>query len=123
MRNVGVYSLPVSAGFNEPISFLQKAVECFEYSCLLDQAAEFTSREQTLEQMVYLLGFDLASYGTVEGRFKPFSPLLNETYECDRADDLGWRFVSEYYSHFPPKFVAVKKDPFLFNPLSSAIRF
>ena len=114
---------PFRRASTSPFFFLQKVVECFEYSCLLDQAAECTSREQTLEQMVFLLGFDLASYGTVEGGFKPFSPLLNETYECDRADDLGWRFVSEYYSHFPPKFVAVKKDPLLFNPLSSAIRF
>jgi oxysterol-binding protein-related protein 3/6/7 len=78
--NFGVYSLPVSVGFNEPISFIQKAVEQFEYSYLLDKAAEFTSREQTLEQMIYLVGFDLASY-----RKKPFSPLLNQTYECDRV--------------------------------------
>jgi hypothetical protein len=110
MKNVnfGVYSLPVSVGFNEPISYIQKAVEQFEYSYLLDKAAEFTSREQTLEQMIYLVGFDMASYSTIDGRKKPFSPLLNETYECDRVDDLGWRFVGEHHGHFPPSYAAVK---------------
>jgi hypothetical protein len=68
--NFGVYSLPVSVGFNEPITFIQKAVEQFEYSYLLDKAAEFTSREQTIEQMIFLVGFDLASYSTIDGRKK-----------------------------------------------------
>ncbi len=111
--NFGVYSLPVSVGFNEPISYIQKAVEQFEYSYLLDKAAEFTSREQTLEQMIYLVGFDLASYSTIDGRKKPFSPLLNETYECDRVDEAGWRFVAEHHGHFPPSYAAVKIKLFL----------
>lgn len=26
---------------------------------------------------------------------KPFNPLLGETFECDRMEDLGWRSISE----------------------------
>lgn len=33
---------------------------------------------------------------------KPFNPLLGETYECDRSDDMGWRCVTEQVSHHPP---------------------
>ena len=103
--SLGEYSLPVSAGFNEPISYMQKAVEQFQYSHLLDRAAECRN---TLEQMLYIVGFDVVSYSTIHGRKKPFSPLLNETYECDRTQDLGWRFLSEHHGHFPPSYAAVR---------------
>jgi len=33
---------------------------------------------------------------------KPFNPLLGETFECDRTDDLGWRCLNEQVSHHPP---------------------
>jgi len=33
---------------------------------------------------------------------KPFNPLLGETFECDRLDDLGWRCFNEQVSHHPP---------------------
>jgi len=33
---------------------------------------------------------------------KPFNPLLGETYECDRRDDMGWWSISEQVSHHPP---------------------
>ena len=33
---------------------------------------------------------------------KPFNPLLGETFECDRMDDLGWRCLNEQVSHHPP---------------------
>ncbi|CAF5122468.1 unnamed protein product, partial [Rotaria socialis] len=33
---------------------------------------------------------------------KPFNPLLGETYECDRTEDLGWKSIAEQVSHHPP---------------------
>ena len=33
---------------------------------------------------------------------KPFNPLLGETFEMDRSDDLGFRLISEQVSHHPP---------------------
>ena len=53
--------------------------------------------------MAYVAAFTISSYSTTERRTnKPFNPLLGETYECDRTDDLGWRAISEQVSHHPP---------------------
>lgn len=55
------------------------------------------------EQMAYVAAFTISSYSTTASRTgKPFNPLLGETYECDRIDDLGWRAISEQVSHHPP---------------------
>ena len=104
--SLGEYSLPVSAGFNEPISYMQKGCEGMQFSYLLDKASEC---KDSLEQMVYVAAFDIALGSCLyERTAKPFTPLLNETYECDRTQDLGWRFMSEYYAHYPsPSYAAV----------------
>lgn len=53
--------------------------------------------------MAYVAAFTISSYATTASRTgKPFNPLLGETYECDRTDDLGWRAISEQVSHHPP---------------------
>lgn len=53
--------------------------------------------------MAYVAAFTISSYATTANRTgKPFNPLLGETYECDRTDDLGWRAISEQVSHHPP---------------------
>lgn len=53
--------------------------------------------------MAYVAAFTISSYSTTASRTgKPFNPLLGETYECDRTDDLGWRAISEQVSHHPP---------------------
>ena len=45
----------------------------------------------------------MSTYSTTSERVaKPFNPLLGETYECDRINDLGWKLVSEQVSHHPP---------------------
>lgn len=55
------------------------------------------------EQLAYVAAFTISSYSTTSTRTgKPFNPLLGETFECDRSDDLGWRAVSEQVSHHPP---------------------
>lgn len=72
---------------------LQRLTEEFEYSECLDQAARC---ELSAEQMVYVAAFTISSYSTTTNRTsKPFNPLLGETYECDRTDDLGWRALAE----------------------------
>ena len=109
--SLGEYSLPISAGFNEPISYLQKSAEGFQFSHLLDKAATY-DHGSTLEQMVYVAAF-MVAYGSVlyNRTAKPFTPLLNETYECDRTQDgdkgLGWRYMSEYYNHYPTCYASV----------------
>ncbi|TNN18147.1 Oxysterol-binding protein, partial [Schistosoma japonicum] len=92
--------IPIPVNFNEPLSFLQRAVEDFTYSSLLDQAAQTTD---PVEQMAYVVAFSVSCYSSTAYRIgKPFNSLLGETYECDRTDDMGWRCISEQVSHHPP---------------------
>ncbi|CAO1304197.1 unnamed protein product [Diamesa hyperborea] len=92
--------IPMPVNFNEPLSMLQRLTEDFEYAELLDKAAQ---SKTTCEQLAYVAAFTISSYSTTANRTgKPFNPLLGETFECDRTDDLGWRCVSEQVSHHPP---------------------
>lgn len=92
--------IPMPVNFNEPLSMLQRLTEDYEYTELLDKAAECTD---PCEQLAYVAAFTISSYSTTSNRTgKPFNPLLGETYECDRSDDLGWRYISEQVSHHPP---------------------
>lgn len=92
--------IPMPVNFNEPLSMLQRLTEDYEYTELLDKAAECTD---PCEQLAYVAAFTISSYSTTANRTgKPFNPLLGETYECDRTEDLGWRCVAEQVSHHPP---------------------
>ncbi|KAH8407179.1 hypothetical protein KR222_009978 [Zaprionus bogoriensis] len=92
--------IPMPVNFNEPLSMLQRLVEDYEYADILDIAASCTDE---CEQLAYLAAFTASAYATTTNRTgKPFNPLLGETYECDRTDDLGWRCLAEQVSHHPP---------------------
>ena len=72
---------------------LQRITEDFEYTDLLHDAA---SCEDSTEQLAYVTAFTISAFSTTVNRTtKPFNPLLGETYECDRMDDLGWRSIAE----------------------------
>jgi hypothetical protein len=91
--------IPMPVNFNEPLSVLQRITEDLEYSYLLDRAVN----KDPIEQMCYVAAFAVSCYSTTGNRTtKPFNPLLGETYECDRKDDLGWRSITEQVSHHPP---------------------
>lgn len=78
--------------FSEPLSLLQRVTEELEYSSILDHAAQMTDY---WEQLALVAAFTVSSYSTTSTRVnKPFNPLLGETFECDRTDDLGWRSMS-----------------------------
>lgn len=71
----------------------QRLTEELEYSRLLDQAA---SCENSLEQICYIAAFSISCYASTAIRTgKPFNPLLGETYECDRTQDMGWTSLAE----------------------------
>ncbi|KFD65521.1 hypothetical protein M514_01429 [Trichuris suis] len=92
--------IPMPVNFNEPLSMLQRLTEDLEYSQIVDRAAQCAD---VCEQMCYVAAFTVSSYATTVARTgKPFNPLLGETYECDRMDDMGWRSISEQVSHHPP---------------------
>ncbi|KAG0584784.1 hypothetical protein KC19_3G234000 [Ceratodon purpureus] len=87
--------------FNEPISSLQRCFEDVEYSYLLDKAAEYGKRGNSLMRLLCIGAFAVSGYASTEGRTcKPFNPLLGETYEADYPDK-GLRFCSEKVSHHP----------------------
>lgn len=92
--------IPMPVNFSEPLSFLQRLTEDFEYSDCLDKAA---SCSDAWEQMACVAAFTVSSYANTTLRTgKPFNPLLGETFECDRFEDLGWRSFAEQVSHHPP---------------------
>ncbi|KAL0267043.1 UNVERIFIED_CONTAM: hypothetical protein PYX00_009415 [Menopon gallinae] len=92
--------IPMPVNFSEPLSMLQRLTEDYEYAEILDKAA---TCKDSCEQLAYVAAFTVSSYSTTASRTgKPFNPLLGETYECDRSEDLGWRAISEQVSHHPP---------------------
>ncbi|CAG9477024.1 oxysterol-binding protein, putative [Plasmodium vivax] len=82
---------------NEPSSFLQRLAEDFQYVYLLQRA----SREvESTSRLAYVTAFTISPYASVIGRtFKPFNPLLGETYELTHRKFF---FVSEQVVHHPP---------------------
>ena len=71
---------------------LQRITEELEYSSVLDMAAKTNN---SWEQLAYVAAFTISSYSTTTTRVnKPFNPLLGETFECDRTDDLGWKSIA-----------------------------
>ena len=83
--------MPVN--FNEPLSMLQRITEDFEYYKILDAAAVAKSTE---EQVALVAAFSVSSYAsTLIRTTKPFNPLLGETYELDRVEEMGLRLIVE----------------------------
>lgn len=98
-REISKISVPVN--FCEPLSFLQRLTEDFEYAFALEKAAKL---EDPAEQMAHVAAFSASVYASTSNRIaKPFNPLLNETFDFDRTDDLGWRAIAEQVSHHPPR--------------------
>ncbi|KAF1744618.1 hypothetical protein MXB_5034 [Myxobolus squamalis] len=92
--------VPLPVNFNEPLSMLQRVAESLEYSNLLDAASACDCPRL---QMCYVIAFSISNYFSTSFRAnKPFNPLLGETFECDRMEELGWRCVCEQVSHHPP---------------------
>ncbi|PAA85237.1 hypothetical protein BOX15_Mlig004611g1, partial [Macrostomum lignano] len=92
--------IPMPVNFSEPLSMLQRITEELEYSNCLDKAAQAADQ---WEQLAYVAAYTISAYSTTTVRSaKPFNPLLGETYEFDRTEDLGWRSLAEQVSHHPP---------------------
>lgn len=92
--------IPIPVNFSEPLSFLQRLNEDFEYSEILDRAS---NAADDYEQLALVAAFTVSSYSSTAIRTgKPFNPLLHETFECDRREDYGWRCFAEQVLHHPP---------------------
>ncbi|XP_026209635.1 oxysterol-binding protein-related protein 7-like isoform X2 [Anabas testudineus] len=97
-KDLSRVSMPVA--LNEPLSLLQRLSEELEYTDLLDIANHI---DDPYERMVYVAAFSISGYAWASWRYryKPFNPVLGETYENYR-EDRGFRFISEQVSHHPP---------------------
>ena len=72
---------------------LQRITEDFEYYKILDNAAAADTVE---EQVALVAAFSVSSYAsTLIRTTKPFNPLLGETYELDRVEEMGLRLIVE----------------------------
>ncbi|OQR70774.1 oxysterol-binding protein-related protein 1-like [Tropilaelaps mercedesae] len=95
-----LYKIAMPVEFNEPLSFLQRMTESFEYSELLEQAAV---KDDPVERMKLVAAFAVAALSSNLDRLKkPFNPLLAETFELDRTKENGFRLICEQVSHHPP---------------------
>ncbi|EEA06010.1 oxysterol-binding protein, putative [Cryptosporidium muris RN66] len=94
-KDISRITIPIQ--FNEPTSLLQRLAENFEYSNILEGA----SRKLTgIERLLDVTIFSLTPYASSVGRlYKPFNPLLGETYEFSHR---GFRYFAEQVGHHPP---------------------
>lgn len=97
-KDLARVSMP--AALNEPVNLLQRLCEELEYSELLDTA---NNTADPYQRMVYIAAFAISGYSTAtfRNRYKPFNPVLGETYECIR-EDRGFHYISEQVCHHPP---------------------
>lgn len=90
-------ALPVT--INEPMSFLMRLCEMYQYSDLLDKA---NHSDSSVERMLLVSAFFVSSYANAERTGKPFNPLLGETYEYVDPARANFHFIAEQVSHHPP---------------------
>mmetsp|Transcript_32697 Transcript_32697/g.77552 ORF Transcript_32697/g.77552 Transcript_32697/m.77552 type:complete len:457 (+) Transcript_32697:79-1449(+) len=89
--------LSVPIWIMEPFTVTQKMAEVMEYSELLDTAADC---EDPVKRHMYTVAFFISAFGCVERTFKPFNPILGETFEF--IEEGKYSFFSEQVSHHPP---------------------
>lgn len=81
----------------EPMTMIQKMAELMEYCHLLDQADEC---EDPYMRLVYASSWAISVYFAYQRTWKPFNPILGETYEMVNHNDIT--FIAEQVSHHPP---------------------
>ncbi|XP_028332024.1 oxysterol-binding protein-related protein 7 [Gouania willdenowi] len=97
-KDLARVSMP--AALNEPVNLLQRLCEELEYSELLDTA---NSTADPYQRMLYIAAFAISGYATAtfRNRYKPFNPVLGETFEF-KSEERGFSFISEQVLHHPP---------------------
>ncbi|XP_044486945.1 oxysterol-binding protein-related protein 3A-like [Mangifera indica] len=81
----------------EPDTNLQRMAELMEYSNLLDLADKC---EDPYMRLVYSSSWAISVYYAYKRTWKPFNPILGETYEL--VNHGGITFIAEQVSHHPP---------------------
>jgi hypothetical protein len=70
---------------------LQNMAEIMEYTSCLDAAA---TAEDPAERLARVAAFTMGPFAAVERPWKPFNPILGETFEL-RRPEAGVRFIAE----------------------------
>eukprot|EP00271_Cylindrocystis_brebissonii_P004189 TRINITY_DN1576_c0_g1_i1.p1 TRINITY_DN1576_c0_g1~~TRINITY_DN1576_c0_g1_i1.p1 ORF type:complete len:476 (-),score=111.76 TRINITY_DN1576_c0_g1_i1:1035-2462(-) len=81
----------------EPMTMIQKMAELMEYTELLNLADE---SEDPSMSLAYAVAWAVSVYYAYQRTWKPFNPILGETYEL--ANHNGISFIAEQVSHHPP---------------------
>lgn len=88
--------LSVPVWIMEPVTLLQKMSEILEYYDILDKA---DATEDEFDRLALVVAFFVSPFSNIERPWKPFNPILGETFEYADGD---MRFLSEQVSHHPP---------------------
>ncbi|MEW5303037.1 MAG: hypothetical protein WDW36_005769 [Sanguina aurantia] len=89
--------LSVPVWIMEPFTILQKATEIMEYTEILDTADQ---TEDEWQRFAWVAAFAVSPFGANERAWKPFNPLLGETFELEVGN--GVQYLAEQVSHHPP---------------------
>lgn len=101
----------------EPMTMLQRMAEITEYSYLLDQADEC---EDPYMRSVYVVSWFISIYYAFQRAWKPFNPILGETYEMTNHD--GITFIAEQVSHHPPMSAAHAENEHFIYDVTSKVK-
>ena len=77
---------------------LQNMAEIMEYAECLDKAA---TCEDPYLRMAWVVAFTMGPFAAIERPWKPFNPILGETFEYYTKDN-GIKYLAEQVSHHPP---------------------
>eukprot|EP00268_Persea_americana_P009623 TRINITY_DN1384_c0_g1_i2.p1 TRINITY_DN1384_c0_g1~~TRINITY_DN1384_c0_g1_i2.p1 ORF type:complete len:458 (-),score=85.84 TRINITY_DN1384_c0_g1_i2:632-2005(-) len=101
----------------EPMTMIQKMAELMEYSHLLDLADEC---EDPYMQLVYATSWAISVYYAYQRTWKPFNPILGETYEM--VNHGGITFIAEQVSHHPPMSAAHAENEHFIYDITSKLK-
>ncbi|KAK6126008.1 hypothetical protein DH2020_040235 [Rehmannia glutinosa] len=101
----------------EPMTMLQKMAELMEYSYLLELADECEDPDMRL---VYAAAWFISLYYAIQRTWKPFNPILGETYEM--VNHCGITFIAEQVSHHPPMSAAHAENEHFVYDITSKLK-
>lgn len=101
----------------EPMTMLQRMAELMEYSHLLDLADECNDPHMRL---VYAASWFISLYYACQRAWKPFNPILGETYEM--INHGGITFIAEQVSHHPPMSAAHAENGHFVYDITSKVK-
>ncbi|GLT92559.1 hypothetical protein SLE2022_103910 [Rubroshorea leprosula] len=101
----------------EPMTMLQKMAELMEYSYLLDMADEC---KDPYMRLVYSTSWAISAYYAYQRTWKPFNPILGETYEM--VNHGGITFLAEQVSHHPPMGAAHAENEHFIYDITSKLK-